>query len=65
MLESYGFVGVTFSDSDVISSGLVMGHAFQGNWLFISLFIAFVTLIAWFVNGKSTKHHEEKVHETL
>ncbi|SUI92325.1 PTS system ascorbate-specific transporter subunit IIC [Serratia quinivorans] len=65
MLESYGFVGVTFSDSDVISSGLVMGHAFQGNWLFIALFIIFVTLIAWFVNGKSTKHHEEKVHETL
>jgi PTS system ascorbate-specific IIC component len=27
MLESYGFTGVTFSDSDVISSGLVLGHA--------------------------------------
>ncbi|PLR41730.1 PTS ascorbate transporter subunit IIC [Chimaeribacter californicus] len=65
MLESYGFVGVTFSDSDVISSGLLLGYAFQNNWLFVALFIAFITLIAWFVNGKSTKHHEEKIHETL
>ncbi|MBU3892573.1 PTS sugar transporter subunit IIC [Serratia rubidaea] len=65
MLESYGFVGLTFSDSDVISSGLVLGNALQHNWLFAGLFIAFVTLLAWFVNGKSTKHHEEKVHETL
>ncbi len=39
MLESYGFTGVTFSDSDVISSGLVLGHALQNNWLFVALFI--------------------------
>jgi PTS system ascorbate-specific IIC component len=26
-------------DSDVISSGLVLGHAFQNNWLFVALFI--------------------------
>jgi PTS system ascorbate-specific IIC component len=67
MLESYGFKGVTFSDSDVISTGLILGHAFQNNWLFVALFIAFITLIAWFVNGKSTKpkSHEEKLHETL
>lgn len=39
MLESYGFTGVTFSDSDVISTGLVLGHAFQNNWLFVALFI--------------------------
>ena len=38
MLESYGFTGVTFSDSDVIL-GLVLGHAFQNNWLFVALFI--------------------------
>ena len=65
MLASYGFTGVTFSDSDVISTGLVLGHAFQGNWLFVALFIVFITLIAWFVNGKPTKSHEEKIHETL
>ncbi len=55
MLESYGFTGVTFSDSDVISSGLVLGHAFQNNWLFVALFIVFVAALAWFVNGKSAK----------
>ena len=65
MLESYGFTGVTFSDSDVISTGLVLGHAFQNNWLFVALFIAFITALAWFVNGKSTKPQEEKLHETL
>ena len=65
MLEGYGFTGVTFSDSDVISTGLLLGHAFQNNWLFVALFVAFMTLIAWFVNGKSTRPHEEKVHETL
>lgn len=56
---------MTFSDSDVISTGLVLGHAFQNNWLFVALFIAFVTALAWFVNGKSTKPQEEKIHETL
>jgi ascorbate PTS system EIIC component len=64
MLESYGFTGVTFSDSDVISSGLVLGHAFQNNWLFVGLFIVFVAFLAWFVNGKSAKPKGEKVHES-
>ncbi|WBG89325.1 PTS sugar transporter subunit IIC [Pantoea piersonii] len=65
MLESYGFTGVTFSDADVISTGLVLGHAFQGNWLFVALFVLFITLIAWFVNGKSTKPREENIHESV
>lgn len=65
MLESYGFTGVTFSDADVIGTGLVLGHAFQGNWLFVALFVLFITLIAWFVNGKSTKPREEKIHESV
>ena len=65
MLESYGFTGVTFSDSDVISSGLILGHVFQNNWTFVGLFILFVALIAWFVNGKSTKPQEEKAHESV
>ena len=34
---------------DVISSGLVLGHAFQNNWLFVALFIVFVAALAWFV----------------
>jgi PTS system ascorbate-specific IIC component len=65
MLESYGFTGVTFSDSDVISTGLVLGHAFQNNWTFVGIFILFVTVIAWFVNGKSTKHQEVSVNESV
>ena len=65
MLESYGFTGVTFSDSDVISSGLVLGHAFQNNWLFVALFIVFVAALAWFVNGKSAKPKGESVHESV
>lgn len=65
MLESYGFTGVTFSDSDVISSGLVLGHAFQNNWLFVALFIVFVAALAWFVNGKSAKPKGENVHESV
>lgn len=65
MLESYGFTGVTFSDSDVISTGFGAGTCFQNNWLFVAVFIAFVTAIARFVNGKSTKPREENVHETL
>jgi len=64
MLESYGFTGVTFSDSDVISTGLVLGHAFQHNWVFVGTFIVFVTFIAWFVNSKTAKHIEDKVHES-
>ena len=64
MLESYGFTGVTFSDSDVISTGLVLGHAFQHNWVFVGAFIVFVAFIAWFVNSKTAKHIEDKVHES-
>ncbi len=59
------FTGVTFSDSDVISSGLVLGHAFQNNWLFVALFIVFVAALAWFVNGKSAKPKGESVHESV
>ncbi|ECF6076205.1 hypothetical protein FNH47_19805 [Salmonella enterica subsp. houtenae] len=65
MLESYGFTGVTFSDSDVISSGLVLGHAFQKNGLFVALFIVFVAALAWFVNGKSAKPKGENIHESV
>lgn len=51
LLETYGFVGVTFSDSDVISTGLILGQAFNGNWMFVGVFISFVVALAWFVNG--------------
>lgn len=61
MLEVYGFKGVTFSDSDVISTGLVLGHALNGHWWFVSLFIMFVVAIAVFVNGSLKR---EKVDET-
>ncbi|WED25937.1 PTS sugar transporter subunit IIC [Vibrio sp. DW001] len=50
LLESYGFIGVTFSDSDVISTGLLLGHAFNGNWMFVIGFVAFCAAIATFVN---------------
>ncbi len=54
LLETYGFVGVTFSDSDVIASGLLLGHAFNGNWFFVASFIGFTAAITWYVN-KSLK----------
>ena len=54
LLETYGFVGVTFSDSDVIASGLLLGHAFNGNWVFVASFIGFTAAITWYVN-KSLK----------
>ena len=48
-----------------LSSGLVLGHAFQNNWLFVALFIVFVAALAWFVNGKSAKPKGENVHESV
>ncbi|USD61369.1 PTS sugar transporter subunit IIC [Vibrio sp. SCSIO 43140] len=63
LLETYGFVGVTFSDSDVISTGLLLGNAFNGNWMFVGTFIAFTVAITWFVNKSlsSAKEHKEEL----
>ena len=55
LLETFGFKGVTFSDSDVIATGLVLGHAFQNEWPFVIGFIAFVVFIVWFANRKLSK----------
>lgn len=55
LLGSFGFKGVTFSDSDVISTGLILGHAFQHDWLFVIGFIIFVGLVVWFANRKLGK----------
>ncbi|MFE8047106.1 PTS sugar transporter subunit IIC [Brenneria goodwinii] len=55
LLETFGFIGVTFSDSDVISTGLILGYAFQNDWPFIIGFIAFVAIIAYLANRKLTK----------
>ncbi|VDR26070.1 Ascorbate-specific PTS system EIIC component [Raoultella terrigena] len=55
LLETFGFKGVTFSDSDVISTGLVLGHAFQNDWSFVIGFIVFVVVIVWFANRKLGK----------
>ncbi|MBN3137274.1 PTS sugar transporter subunit IIC [Pectobacterium punjabense] len=52
LLEVFGFTGVTFSDSDVIGTGLILGHAFQQDWLFVAVFIAFVAAIAFIANRK-------------
>lgn len=55
LLETFGFIGVTFSDSDVISTGLILGYAFQNDWPFVIGFIAFVAIIAYLANRKLTK----------
>ncbi|CAK9886267.1 MAG: Ascorbate-specific PTS system EIIC component [Candidatus Erwinia impunctatus] len=55
LLETFGFKGVTFSDSDVISTGLVLGHAFQNDWGFVTGFILFVIAVVWFANRKLGK----------
>ena len=55
LLENFGFKGVTFSDSDVIGTGLILGHAFQNDWLFVIGFILFIILIIWFSNRKLVK----------
>ncbi|MCL9776849.1 PTS sugar transporter subunit IIC [Vibrio methylphosphonaticus] len=62
LLETYGFVGVTFSDSDVIASGLLLGHAFNGNWLFVASFVGFAAAITWYVN-KSLKTEKSEQAE--
>lgn len=60
LLETYGFVGVTFSDSDVISTGLLLGNAFNGNWGFVITFIVFVVAVTWFVNKSLASKEEQK-----
>ncbi|WGY47654.1 PTS sugar transporter subunit IIC [Vibrio sp. ABG19] len=60
LLETYGFVGVTFSDSDVISSGLLLGNAFNGNWGFVGTFIIFVIAITIFVNKSLSTTSDKK-----
>lgn len=60
LLETYGFVGVTFSDSDVISSGLLLGNAFNGHWAFVGIFVAFVIAITFFVNKSLSTSAEKK-----
>ncbi|OLQ91628.1 PTS ascorbate transporter subunit IIC [Vibrio ponticus] len=60
LLETYGFVGVTFSDSDVISTGLLLGNAFNGNWGFVITFIVFVVAVTWFVNKSLANKEEQK-----
>lgn len=64
LLENFGFQGVTFSDSDVIGAGLVLGHALQHDWLFVAGFIAFAIFITWFVNRKLTGHSLPDVVKT-
>ena len=49
MIESYGFEGVTFSDSDVIVNGLVMGNIYNGSYIFPIAFIIFVAMLVTFV----------------
>lgn len=55
LLETFGFKGVTFSDSDVISTGLILGHAFQNDWSFVIGFILFVAFLIWFSSRKLIK----------
>ncbi len=63
LLETYGFVGVTFSDSDVIASGLLLGHAFNGNWGFVGAFVAFAAVITWYVNKSFFNSNNEEQSE--
>ena len=66
LLETYGFVGVTFSDSDVISTGLLLGNAFNGNWLFVFGFIAFIVAITTYVHRSINKEINKEInHETV
>ncbi|CAM2807993.1 PTS sugar transporter subunit IIC [Vibrio mytili] len=67
LLESYGFVGVTFSDSDVISTGLLLGNAFNGNWTFVALFTVFIIAITYFVHRSidSETKQKELTNETV
>lgn len=52
-IEAMGFTGVTFSDSDVIVNGLLLGKALNNSWIFVISFIVFVALITKYVNGRS------------
>lgn len=49
LLEAYGFSGVTFTDSDVMTNGLLVGNILIGSYLFPILYIIFIVLITTFV----------------
>lgn len=49
LLEAYGFQGVTFSDSDVITNGLLTGYALDRSFLFPICYLIFIILISAFV----------------
>lgn len=49
LLESYGFAGVTFTDSDVMTNGLLVGNILGGSYIFPICYIIFIILISAFV----------------
>lgn len=49
LLEVYGFKGVTFTDSDVMTNGLLVGNILKGSYLFPIFYIIFITLITSFI----------------
>jgi hypothetical protein len=65
LLESYGFRSVTFSDSDVISSGLVLGHAFQNSGSLSPCFIVLLPHWHGSVNGKSYDRKGKMFNESV
>ncbi|MGL5956546.1 MAG: PTS sugar transporter subunit IIC [Brevinema sp.] len=60
MIESYGFEGVTFSDSDVIINGLVMGNIYNQSYLFSVLLVLFIVLMTLFVFASLKKEAKMK-----
>ena len=65
LLETYGFVGVTFSDSDVISTGLLLGNAFNGNWLFVFGFVIFIIAITAYVHRSINKEIDKDTNHEI
>ena len=49
LLEAYGFKGVTFTDSDVMTNGLLVGNILKGSYIFPICYIIFIVLITVFV----------------
>ena len=49
LLEAYGFRGVTFTDSDVMTNGLLVGNILKGSYIFPICYIIFIVLITVFV----------------
>lgn len=49
LLEAYGFRGVTFTDSDVMTNGLLVGNILKGSYIFPICYIIFIILITVFV----------------